>query len=241
MSDAIIPFSELIKGDSRNRRLTTDTLQEYLGEMRLSPNAPEVVAFQVLLTKRTFLAGWFFYELFTDAVHHAAVSCEAALRERFVASLPLPIILDARRIAPDGTRPSRTLDDRPEAATLDEMLRRAWRLRSDPEMRLDYSNLIAWAEDASVLAADATARLNGLRQWRNSSAHGTIAVMTPGPILGVLQEAIWIINDLFPDAATSAWDAPRRTATREAQEREHQRRRQAFEDERARRDEDTAE
>jgi hypothetical protein len=44
---------------------------------------------------------------------------------------------------------------------------------------------------------------------RNNWAHGNSFITTPHLPLMVLREAIWRINAIFPDAATSAWDKAR--------------------------------
>lgn len=223
MSD-IIPYEVIIRGDSRNERLTLEFLQRELAEIRLTPAAPRVVAHEVFIAKRVFLAGWFFYELFGDSFHHCAVACESALRERFVRDLPLPIDLEAKKPQPNGARLTRQLTERPEADTLDEMLRRAWRLRSAPDFRMDYSKLIGWADESGVLSKSSVGYADNFREWRNKSAHGSTAVLPPGPLLTVMQEAIWIINELFPDPATDAYDAPRKAELRAFQKAEHERR-----------------
>jgi hypothetical protein len=220
----VIPYEVIIRGDSRNERLSLEFLQQELAELRLTPAAPPVVAHEIFIAKRVFLAGWFFYELFADSFHHSAVACESALRERFVRDLPLPIELEAKRADASGQRTTRQLIDRPEADTLDEMLRRAWRLRTAPDFRMDYSRLIGWAEESGALSRSAVGYADHFRQWRNMSAHGSKAVLPPGPLLNVMQESIWIINELFPDPTTDAYDAPRKAALRAAQDAEHDRR-----------------
>jgi hypothetical protein len=223
MSD-IISDDVIIRGDARNARLTLGFLQEELAELRLTPAAPSVVSHEIFIAKRVFLAGWFFYELFADSFHHSAVACESALRERFVRDLPLPIELETKKKDSIGQRTTRVLTERPEANTLDEMFRGDWRLRSAPASRMDYSWLIEWAKQSGALSPSSARYVDNFREWRNKSAHGSIAVLPPGPLLNVMQEAIWIINELFPDAATDAYDAPRKAVLREAQAEEHRRR-----------------
>lgn len=228
MSD-VIPYEVLIRGDTRNERLSLEFLQQELAELRLTPSAPPVVAHDVFIAKRVFLAGWFFYELFADSFHHSAVACESALRERFVRDLPLPIELETKKADASGQRSTRQLIERPEADTLDEMLRRAWRLRAAPDFRMDYSRLIEWADEHGVLSKSSVGYADNFRQWRNLSAHGAKAVLPPGPLLNLMQEAIWIINELFPDLTTDAYDEPRKAALRAAQAAEHERRLRAKE------------
>ncbi len=148
------------------------------------------------------------------------------MRERYVRDLVLPIELEAKKLDANGQRPTRVLIDRPEAATLSEMLRRVWRLRASPDFRFDYSRLIDWATRTGVISNSSSGYVDNFRQWRNMSAHGSIAVLPPGPLLNVMQEAVWIINEVFPDPDTDAYDAPRKAAHRAAQAEEHQRRRE---------------
>jgi hypothetical protein len=222
MSD-IIPYDVIVRGDSRNERLTLESLQRELAEIRLTPAAPTVVAHEVFIAKRVFLAGWFFYELFADSFHHCAVAIESALRERFVHDLPLPIELETKKRQPNGDRLTRQLTERPEAENLDEMLRGVWRLRSAPDFRMDYSKLIAWVE-GGPLSKSSVGYAGTFREWRNNSAHGSVAILPPGPLLTVMQEAIWIINELFPDPEMDAYDAPRKAELRAHQAAEHERR-----------------
>lgn len=222
----VIPHEVIIRGDSRNDRLTLEFLQEELAELRLTPAAPTVVAHEVFIAKRVFLAGWFFYELFADSFHHSAVACESALRERFVRDLTLPIELEAKRPESSGRRTTRVLTERPDSDVLDEMLRRSWRLRSMPDFRMDYSRLIEWAERTGALSSASVGFVDNFRQWRNKSAHGSMAVLPPGPLLTVMQEAIWIINELFADPTTDAYDSPRKAELRAAQAEDHRRRRE---------------
>ena len=220
----VIPYEVVVRGDPRNGGLSLEFLQQELAELQLTPAAPTVVAHEVFIAKRVFLAGWFFYELFADGFHHSAVACESALRARFVRDLPLPIELESKKADPSGQRLTRQLTERPEADALDEMLRRTWRLRATPDFRMDYSRLIAWADERGALSKSSVGYADNFRQWRNMSAHGSKAILPPGPLLNVMQEAIWIINELFPDPATDAYDAPRKAALRAAQVAEHERR-----------------
>lgn len=204
-----IPFDRLIKGDPRHDmyegRVTTDTIQRELVLMRLSPNLPPTVTHLLGLSKQLCVAGFFFYDLYSVAIHHAAVAAEVALRERFVSSLPDPLTV---------SKGGKTWTiSRPAGDRLAEILREGWRI---PEMEkgfvAGFRQLIRWAEAQRIFIGDDAGWWTATQTLRNLYAHGNDAVVPVNYPLGVLRRTVWMLNGLFPDAETVAFDAPRRSA-----------------------------
>lgn len=204
-----IPFERLIKGDARHDmyegRVTPDTIQRELVLMRLSPKLPPTVTHLLGLSKQLCVAGYFFYDLYSVAVHHAAVAAEVAMRERFVESLP-----DEITVTKGGK--SRTLP-RPRADRLVEILREGWRLPGlDKRFVGGFRQLVRWAESQGILTGEDVGWWTATQTVRNMYAHGSDAILPVNYPLGVLRRTVWMLNELFPDAETLSYDRPRRAA-----------------------------
>lgn len=213
MNNRIIPFAEITAGDRRLaafRGLTTDALQEWLVEMRLSPAIPARVRHHLLQAKRCCLAGWFFYELFEQGAHAGITACEAALQERYVADLPLPCTLVARRRAA-RTAPL-VVTERPDVKTFMQRLYRDWALESDLSFLGSFAQLIDWARARGLIREADHERWEALLMLRNNVAHGAAMVVPPHMPLRTLERIVRNINRLFPDPATAAYDELRERA-----------------------------
>ncbi len=215
----VISFERLVKGDSRHDmyqgRVTTDTIQRELVVMRLSPKLPLTVTHLLGLSKQLCVAGYFFYDLYSVAVHHAAVAAEVAIRERFVASLPDPIILTKR--GKNWALP------RPASERLVDILREGWRLDGfDKQFVAGFRQLVRWAESHGILTGDAAGWWTATNALRNMYAHGNDSVVPVNVPLGALRRTVWMLNELFPDADTIAYDLPRRAAADAAVAREQE-------------------
>ncbi len=53
-------------------------------------------------------------------------------------------------------------------------------------------------------------------------AHGNDSIVPVNYPLGVLRRTVWMLNELFPDANTLAYDRPSRAAADAAVAREHE-------------------
>ncbi len=219
----LIPFERLVKGDPRHDvyegRVTTDTIQRELVLMKLSPKLPRTVTHLLGLSKQLCVAGFFFYDLYSVAVHHAAVAAEVAIRERFVESLPDPI-----SVTKGGK--SWTLS-RPAADRLVEILREGWRLPGfDKRFVAGFNQLVRWAESQGIFTGEDFGWWTATQMVRNMYAHGSDAILPVNYPLGVLRRTVWMLNELFPEAETLSYDRPRRAAAdaQAAQEQEQIRR-----------------
>lgn len=216
-----IPFERIIQGDPRHDmyegRVTTDSIQRELVLMRLSPKLPPRVVHLMGVSKQLCVAGYFFYDLYSVAVHHAALAAEVAIRERFVASLPDPLTVTKAGKAWTITRPA---PDR-----LVEVLRDGWRLPGfDRRFMAGYGQLVRWAESQRIIMKeDDVGWWTATQTIRNMYAHGSDSILPVNYPLGVLRRTVWMINELFPDADTSAYDRPRRAAADAAVARKHER------------------
>ncbi len=204
-----IPFERLIRGDPRHDvyegRVTTDTIQRELVLMPLSPKLPPTVTHLLGLSKQLCVAGFFFYDLYSVAVHHAAVAAEVALRERFISSLPDPISLTK-----GGKNWTLT---RPAADRLVEILREGWRLPGfDKAFIAGFRQLVRWAESQGIFTGDDVGWWTATQTVRNMYAHGNDSILPVNYPLGVLRRTVWMLNELFPDPDTLAFDRPRRAA-----------------------------
>ncbi len=204
-----IPFERLIKGDARHDvyqgRVTTDTIQRELVLMRLSPKLPPTVTHLLGLSKQLCVAGYFFYDLYSVAVHHAAVAAEVAIRARFVESLPDPLSV---------TKGGKTWTlSRPPGDRLVEVLRERWRLPGfDKGFVAGFNQLVRWAEVQGILKGEHVGWWTATQAIRNMYAHGNDAILPFNYPLGVLRQTVWMLNELFPDAETLSYDRPRRAA-----------------------------
>jgi hypothetical protein len=214
-----IPFDRLIRGDPRNHmyegRITTDTIQRELVLMRLSPKLPPTVSHLLGLSKQLCVAGVFFYDLYSVAIHHAAVAAEVALRERFVSSLPDPLSLSKGGENWTITRPA---GDR-----LAEILREGWRIPGvEKGFVAGFRQLIRWAESQRIFTGDDAGWWTATQTVRNMYAHGNDAVLPVNYPLAILRRTVWMLNELFPDADTLVFDRPRRSAADAEVDREQE-------------------
>ncbi len=212
--EQLIPFRELMQGDPRHSwyqgRVTTDWLQERLLEMRTSPATPKPVVHQLALAKQLCVAGWFFWDLYAAAVHYTTVAAEVALRHRFVGSLSLPITLLPR--SKKDSSPL-VLEQRPDPEALVGYLRGKWRLKGFREdFRFGFKQLVDWGLQTHVIPESDFHPWDAAVELRNMYAHGSDSVVPMNVPLDVLQRTIWMLNSLFPDSETDAYDAPRREA-----------------------------
>lgn len=215
--ERLIPFDELIRGDPRHvlyeGGVTTDWLQECLLEMRMSPAIPKAVLHQLVVAKQLCVAGWFFWELYAVAVHYATVAAEVGLRHRFVASLAVPVTL-----LPRSKREPRTyvLDQRPEPDQFVTFLRGKWSLKGySEEFRCGFKQLVDWGRGVGLIPDADAHPWEAAVELRNMYAHGSKSIVPMNVPLNILRQIIWMLNSLFPDAETSAYDGPRRQAAQE--------------------------
>lgn len=96
-SDPILSLEELTKIDSMTAcfvKLTDgsppsiEERQEDVRHIQLIPKVPEDVRLTFRRAKIAYVYGYFQYDLFTIAVHYAALALEAAIKARWSASLP---------------------------------------------------------------------------------------------------------------------------------------------------------
>jgi hypothetical protein len=212
-----IPFERLIKGDDRHDayegRVTTDTIQRELVLMKLSPRLPPTVTHLLGLSKQLCVAGFFFYDLYSVAIHHAAVASEVAMRERFVGSLPDPLI-----VSKGGQQ--WTLG-RPSSDRVVEILREGWRLPGQQKNFVaGFRQLVKWAETQRFVTGDDVGWWEATQQLRNMYAHGSDAIVPVNFPISVLRRTVWMVNALFPDPDTVAYDRPLREAADAAVARE---------------------
>ncbi len=205
-----IPFERLIRGDPRHDvyegRVTTDTNQRELVLMRLSPKLPARVAHLLGLSKQLCVAGYFFYDLYSVAIHHAAVAAEVAMRERFLASLPNQISLTK-------SGATRSLERPVSSDLLVEALREGWRLPGfDKGFEAGFRQLVGWAEAQGIISGEDVGWWTATHAIRNMYAHGSDSIVPVNYPLGVLRRTVWMLNELFPDADTLSYDRPRRAA-----------------------------
>lgn len=214
-----IPFERLVRGDARHDayegRVNTDSIQRELVLMRLSPKLPESATHILGLSKQLCVAGFFFYDLYSVAIHHAAVAAEVALRERFITSLPDRICL-----AKGGAM--RSFDRPLSTDLLIEALRDGWRLPSQQKNFVaGFRQLVRWAESQGIISGEDIGWWNATHAIRNMYAHGNDSIVPPNLPIGVLRRTVWMLNELFPDASTLTYDRPRRAAADEATAREN--------------------
>lgn len=212
--DHVLPRNEFIKGDARHSwyegGVTTDWLQARCVEMRVSPVVPGPVKHQLLLVKQLCVVGFFYWELYSVAIHYATVACEVALRHRLAESLPVPVTLFPR--SKKGTKPW-VLDQRPEPDALVGYLRGKWRLEGfDEDFRAGFRQLVDWGLKRGIIPAADSHPWEAAVELRNDYAHGSTSIVPMNIPLTILQRTIWMINSLHPDADTDAYDAPRREA-----------------------------
>src|SRR5712692_10605203 len=81
--------------------IAPEQVERRLAEYKCSSKYPEVVAHNLMLAREVCVAGTFFYELFTVAMHYTAVACECALKELYLDRMPLPF--EMRRGRGDNT------------------------------------------------------------------------------------------------------------------------------------------
>jgi hypothetical protein len=223
----LIPFERLIKGDRRHDvyegRVTTEMIQRELVLIKLSPQLPPTVTHLLGLSKQLCVAGFFFYDLYSVAIHHGAVASEVAIRERFVASLPDPLVVSK------GGR-QWTLG-RPSSDRVVEILREGWRLPGlEKNFVAGFRQLVRWAEAEGIVTGDDLGWWGATQHLRNMYAHGSDAILPPNYPISVLRRTVWMINALFPDPDTVAYDQQRRAAADAAVAREHEARRRMFKD-----------
>lgn len=214
-----ISFERLVRGDGRHDayegRVNTDSIQRELVLMKLSPALPERAAHLLGLSKQLCVAGFFFYDLYSVAIHHAAVAAEVALRERFIGSLPDRVLL-----AKGGA--TRTLERPFSSDRLVEALRDGWRLPSQGRNFVaGFRQLVRWAESQGIIGGEEVGWWNATHTIRNRYAHGSDSIVPPNFPIGVLRRTVWMLNELFPDASTLAYDRPRRAAADKATAREN--------------------
>jgi hypothetical protein len=214
-----IPFDRLIKGDPRHDvyqgRVTTDTIQRELVLMKLSPRLPPTVTHLLGLSKQLCVSGFFFYDLYSVAIHHAVVASEVAMRERFVLSLPDPVTVMKRDEQWTLARPS--------SERLVEILREGWRLPGfERTFVAAFGQLIRWAEAQAIVTGSDVGSWKATRELRNMYAHGSDTILPVNVPLTVLRRTVWMVNELFPDPETLAYDRARRAATDEAVAQAHE-------------------
>lgn len=215
----LIPFERLIKGDARHDayegRVNTDSIQRELVVMRLSPKLPERATHLLGLSKQLCVAGFFFYDLYSVAIHHAAVAAEVAIRERFISTLP-------DRVTLTKASATRTFDRPLPTDLFVEALRAGWRLPSqEKNFVAGFRQLVRWAETQGIISGEEVGWWNVTNTLRTMYAHGSDSIVPPNTPIGVLRRTVWMLNELFPDADTLAHDRPRRAAADEATVRKH--------------------
>jgi hypothetical protein len=176
------------------------------------------------LAKQLCITGYLFYEHFTVSIHHTVMACDAALRHIYVKSCSAPLVLlPPRRLSRASER---TFDD-PTRAVGDifDALAGGWRLQEDREFRGTFGQLVEWARNAAVIPQAEFARWEATLLLPNTLAHGSAMVVMPSWALGFLSRTAWMLNPLFPDPETEAYDDARKEPARKvAAEMERERR-----------------
>jgi hypothetical protein len=185
--------------------ISPDWIKGHLTAMRCSPNYPETVAHSLMLARELCVAGCLFYELFTTSIQYSASACEVALKERFVELLPIPCLLTSS--AQGRASEERVWTTRPSVDEFVHAIGQGWRLPAPlAGLRPTLGHLIRWALARDLIPASQTAWFEHRRQMRNTIAHGHNMVVAPSWALGTLRQTTVILNQLFPDAETTAYD-----------------------------------
>lgn len=216
----IYTIRDLFKGDSRMRAFRGYTLREIQKDLlafRFSPRLPQDVAHHIEVAKQLCITGYLFYEHFAVSIHHTAIACEGALRHLYVKSHRSPVVLLPPRRFKRAAR--RTFDD-PSRAVVEvfDALADGWRLEDDREFRGSFGQLVRWARSAETIPRSEHTRWEATLLFRNSLAHGSAMVVMPGWATGFLSRTAWMLNPLFPDPETEAYDEVRKEPARKAAE-----------------------
>jgi len=215
------PFIVAARANLARARFPDDISPEWvkrqLESMRCSPNYPDLVAHNVVLSRELCIAGCLFYELFTTSIQYSAAACEVALKERFLDFVTIPCKLIRKRV--DAIE-ERTWEKRPFVYELVEATEQGWRLEkpfTDFKPKLGY--LIRWAAEHGVISPQQSQWFDHRRRMRNIVAHGHNMIVAPSFALGTLRQTIMTLNSMFPDPDTSAHDE-RMRQEREKQDQE---------------------
>jgi hypothetical protein len=94
------------------------------------------------------------------------------------------------------------------------------RLETPPaKPKATLGSLIGWAIARGIIPAEQAQSLNHWRLMRNTIAHGHYMIVHPSWTLSTLQRVTVVLNVLFPDPDTSAYDEEaRRRREEQAQE-----------------------
>ena len=155
--------------------------------------------------------------MFTVSIHHAAIACDAALRHRFLQAQPAPLVL----VPPKrSSRASAKTFDRPAESVRDifDALAARWRLPNDKAFGGSFGELFAWAKKSGVIAPKHRAKWESTRHFRNALAHGSAMIGPPTWAFGFLSTTAWMLNPLFPDPDTDAYDEARQAPAKRAAE-----------------------
>jgi len=158
-----------------------------------------------MLARELCVAGCLFYELFTVALHYTAVACECALKELYVARLSLPFTMRRQR---NGVSEEKIFNERPSTF---EFFYVGWKLagKSAAETR-SFSSLIEWGKrEGVILPAEERVFEHG-RHTRNLTAHGHNMVGDWTWAIGAVRGVTLVLNRLFPDPETTAYDEENR-------------------------------
>ena len=176
-------------------------LQEY----KCSSKYPEVVAHNLMLAREACVAGSIFYELFTVAMHYTAVACECTLKELYLDRMRLPFEMKRRNGSVTG---SKVFTARP---TLFEFFHMGWKpIGVAADETKSFSSLIAWAKRERIILPQEERIFEHGRRSRILTAHGhnMVGKWTWG--LAAVRETTLVLNRLFPDAETTAYDEANR-------------------------------
>jgi hypothetical protein len=185
--------------------ISPEQVTRRLVEYRCSPKYPEVVAHNLMLARELCVAGTLFYELFTVALHYTAVACECALKEIYVARLPVPFTMRRKR---SGISEEKTFHERP--STL-EFFHMGWKLRGKAAAETrNFSSLIEWGKRKGVLLPEEVQEFEHGRHTRNLTAHGHNMVGDWTWAIGAVRGVTLVLNRLFPDPETTAYDEENR-------------------------------
>jgi hypothetical protein len=158
-----------------------------------------------MVARELCVAGCLFYELFTTSIQHSASALEAALKERFVALLPIPCRL---------TKPERgkiidekTWTDRPSVDHFVHTISEGWRLPPPVGgFRPSLGYLLRWGRLKGLIPVDQDSWLQHRLRLRNVIAHGHNMVVAPTFALATLQQTTLTLNQLYPHPETFVYD-----------------------------------
>jgi len=184
--------------------ITLQDLNEWFEDCKLKPEVPSEIEKIMEVSKHLFLYGYFYYPFFIVSGHIALLGLEAAMRRRFVMSLPSEITISYKNNKEELfsnrlvikklsfetlVNTQKTLRDRYGKGTFSI---------NNEVFPNTFYKLIKWCGEKKIVKEDAIKHLDNARNLRNSYAHPDFqSIMPPGPSLGVIKNTIELINLLF--------------------------------------------